>query len=258
MLVLLSPAKTLSPSIPPFPAIQDNLTTPVAIEHAKAIVQRVSTWSLAQTQKELKLSDALAQRVFQWHQDWDPEAPFAAGWTFQGDAFKSLDLHSWILPEAKEAQARLRILHGVYGVLRPLDRYCPVRLEMGQAWSHDQSHRNVAGFWRAHLPPLVMNELEQGKHRFILNLASSEYGDVALHGLDPTLSIACQFLEDKNGKLKSISAFAKAARGAMAKYVLHQRITSPEDLEGFNDKGYVYAPERSSHSLKVFVRTLAS
>ena len=257
MLVLLSPAKTLSPTLPTLPEIQNELTDPLALQHAVAIVQRLSTWSLAKTQKELKLSDTLAQRVFEWHQSWDPASPFAAGWTFQGDAFKSLDLHSWSLQDAREAATRLRILHGVYGILRPLDRYSPVRLEMAQAWSHDPGHRNLAGFWKTHLPSWVTSELKGGGHSHILNLASAEYGDVALHGIDPKLVVTCQFLEDKNGKLKSISAFAKAARGAMAGYVLRNRLTSPNDLEGFNDKGYVYAPERSSDSLKVFVRTLA-
>lgn len=256
MLVLLSPSKTLSPSLPQHPEIQNELTTPVAIEHAKAVVQGVSSWSLAKTKKELNLSDVLAQRVFQWHRDWDHEATFAAGWTFHGDAFKSLDLHSWNLRDTREAVARLRILHAVYGILRPLDRYSPVRLEMAQAWSHDPGHRNLASFWRSHLPSLVMNDFDQGGHSHILNLSSAEYGDVALHGIDPQIVVTCQFLEDRNGKLKSISAFAKAARGAMAGHVLRNRITSPHDLERFNDKGYVYTPERSSDSLKVFVRTL--
>lgn len=257
MLVLLSPAKTLSPALPSVPEIQNNLTEPLALRHATAIVQHLSSWSLAKTQKELKLSDTLAQRVFEWHQTWNPASPFAAGWTFQGDAFKSLNLPSWNLRDAQEAATRLRILHGVYGILRPLDRYSPVRLEMAQAWSHDPGHRNLAGFWKTHLPSLVMSEMKEGRHSHILNLSSAEYGDVALHGLSPNLVVTCQFLEDKNGKLKSISAFAKAARGAMAGHVLRNRLTSPNDLEGFNDKGYVYDPERSSVSLKVFVRTLA-
>lgn len=257
MLVLLSPAKTLSPSLPTLSEIQNDLTEPLALQHAAAIVKRLSSWNFARTQKELKLSDTLAQRVFEWHQTWDPNAPFAAGWTFQGDAFKSLDLQSWNLRDVREAATRLRILHGVYGILRPLDRYSPVRMEMAQAWSHDAGHRNLAGFWKTHLPALVMSELKQGGHSHILNLASAEYGDVALHGIDPELVVACQFLEHKNGTLKSVSAFAKAARGAMARHVLRNRITSPNDLEGFNDKGYVYAPERSSDALKVFVRTLA-
>ena len=257
MLVLLSPAKTLSPALPSLPEIQNDLTEPLALQHAVDIVERLSTWSLAKTQKELKLSDTLAQRVFNWHQTWDPNSPFAAGWTFQGDAFKSLDLQAWNLQDAHEAASRLRILHGVYGILRPLDRYSPVRLEMAQAWSHDPGHRNLAGFWKTHLPSLVMSELKQGGHSHILNLSSAEYGDVALYGIAPKLVVTCQFLENKNGALKSVSAFAKAARGAMAKHVLRNCITSPNDLEGFNDKGYVYAPERSSDALKVFVRTLA-
>jgi cytoplasmic iron level regulating protein YaaA (DUF328/UPF0246 family) len=256
MLVLLSPAKTLSPSLPILPDLRNELTTPLAIVHAQVLVERLSSWSLEETQKNLNLSDALAQRVFAWHQEWTAEGPYAAGWTFQGDAFKSLDLSSWSLDDAREASARLRILHGAYGILRPLDRYCPVRLEMGQPWHHKSSHRSVAGFWKTHLPSLVRNELEDGNHNQVLNLASAEYGDVALHGLNPDLIITCQFLEEIDGKLRSISAFAKAARGSMAKHVLNNRITSPADLEGFNDKGYVYAPQHSSNVLKVFTRTL--
>lgn len=258
MQVLLSPAKTLTATLPHHPNLAHSMTVPVAAPHATDIAQALSTWTRSTTQRELKLSDALADRVYSWHQNWNINSPYAAGWTFQGDAFKSLDLSSWSLEDIHEAQRRLRIVHGVYGLLRPLDQFSPVRLEMAQTFSHNPGFKTLAAFWRAHLPQLLREDLVREKQTQILNLASAEYGDVALHGFDSSQVVVCQFLERKHGKDKSISAFAKAARGAMAKHVLKNRIHDPQLLEGFCDKGYVYDPEKSTATLKVFVRPLPS
>jgi cytoplasmic iron level regulating protein YaaA (DUF328/UPF0246 family) len=258
MLVLLSPAKTLTPSSPHLTEFELALTSPTYLHEAEAIAARLATWSRSQTQKELALSDALTESVYAWHQTWSPTSWFAAGWTFRGDAFKSLDIQSFNLDEVHDAQKRLRILHGVYGTLRPLDQYNPIRLEMSQRWCHDANHASMASFWKERLPEVVLKEAKALPSGKILNLASAEYCDVALHGIAPERIVTCQFLESRAGKRKSISAFAKAARGAMARFVLQNDIQRSEDLEAFADRGYTFLPEESSSSNKVFARTLAS
>lgn len=257
MLVLLSPAKTLTPSPPNQPDLPFELTSPTCLHEAEAIVARLATWSRSQTQSELGLSESLTENVYGWHQTWTPQSLWAAGWTFRGDAFKSLDLHSFNLDDVRAAQNRLRILHGVYGALRPLDQYCPVRLEMGHRWCHHAGHPSMASFWKERLPKVLQDEAQTLPSGMILNLASTEYSSVALHGIDPSRVFTCHFLENRAGQLKSISAFAKAARGAMARFVLKNNLQSAEELESFVDRGYVYLPEESSSNDKVFVRTLA-
>jgi uncharacterized protein len=258
MLVLLSPAKTLTPSCPSFPELARKLTSPKCLHEATAVAAHLATWSSNLTKSELGLSDALAKTVFEWHQTWTPNSSFAAGWTFRGDAYKSLDMQSFNLDEVHDAQKRLRILHGVYGTLRPLDQYSPVRLEMGHRGCHDPNHASMASFWKIRLPEIVSQEADALPSGLVLNLASAEYGDVALHGFDPDRVVTCRFLERRSGKMKSISAFAKAARGAMARFVLQNNIDRSEDLESFTDLGYRFIAEESSRRDKVFVRTLAS
>ena len=257
MLILLSPAKTLQPSHAPVPA-SGELSDPRFGKVANDIVHELKRWSMKETMQQLKLSDALGATVHNWHQNWVRRGASVAGWTFRGDAFKSLDLPSLPADALESAQRRLVILHGVYGMLRPLDRYSPVRLEMAQPWCHLPGHRTMASFWKTLLPAEIQNLAEAQGEGCILNLASAEYGKVALHGLPESAWIQCTFLERKEGMLKSISAYAKAARGAMARHVLMHNIRHPKDLESFTELGYVFDAEESSPNEKVFVRPLST
>ena len=256
MLVLLSPAKTLNPDRPDA-TLDEALSSPVLIQEATAIVQTLKGWSLAQTQAQLHLSDALATKVHAWHQAWTPEGDAVAGWTFRGDAFKSMDLPSLPHETLLAAQRRLCILHGVYGLLRPMDRFMPVRLEMGERWCHDSAFNNMASFWKKRLPQVVTECADAlGKDSLILNLASAEYGDVALHGVPAERVVTCTFLERRNGQLKAISSFAKTARGAMARHVLLHGIHTPSELDEFCELGYRFSSEESTPNKKIFIRTL--
>ena len=115
----------------------------------------------------------------------------------------------------------------------------------------------MASFWKERLPKVLQDEAQTLPSGMILNLASTEYSSVALHGIDPSRVFTCHFLENRAGQLKSISTFAKAARGAMARFVLKNNLQSAEELESFGDRGYVYLPEEISSNHKVLVRTLA-
>ena len=254
MLILLSPAKTLTPSVPPPSQVVGSLTQAECLDAAASIVASLKTWSKEELAQRMKLSPALAAKVHGWHQDWRPDSEFAAGWTFKGDAFKSLDLASASEAVVRRAQARLRILHAVYGLLRPLDQYAPVRLEMAQPWSPNTDQNNMHQHWKTRLPEMVRRHLDETGQPWILNLASAEYSQTALHGRPSDKVITCQFLEDKGGQLRSVSAFAKAARGAMARHVLEQDLQSPEQLTGFGGLGYVHNPEKSGPGLLVFTR----
>ena len=254
MLILLSPAKTLAPSAP-LPGQSDAaLTQAEGLDIATSIVSALKTWSRKELAQRMKLSPTLAEKVHRWHQDWQPDSDFAAGWTFKGDAFKSLDLASASEEVVRRAQSRLRIVHAVYGLLRPLDQYAPVRLEMAQHWSPMADRANMHQHWKERLPELVGGHLHESRQSWILNLASAEYSQTALHGRPSEKVVTCQFLEDKGGQFRSVSAFAKAARGAMARHVLEQDLTSPHELVGFRELGYAHNPEKSAPGLLVFTR----
>ena len=257
MLILLSPAKTLKPTNPNIEQHGDALTTPVFLEHAKAFAKAMSAWDLDATTAKLKLSESMALRAMKWHEDWQEKGGHAAGWTFQGDAFKSLDLASFREDQIDGAQRRLRILNGAYGMLRPLDRYRPVRLEMGHKGCPRKGFNSMTQFWRPKLTAQLQKESQALGTPKVLNLASAEYGDVALHGRPAADVVTCAFLERKGGALKSVSSYAKAARGAMARFVLTNDIQDANELEEFDGLGYRIDRELSSPEKKVFTRTLA-
>ena len=254
MLILLSPAKTLVPSAPTPSQFGGALTQAESVDVASSIVAALKTWSKEELAQRMKLSPQLAEKVHRWHQDWHPDSEFAAGWTFKGDAFKALDLACVSAEVVLRAQARLRILHAVYGLLRPLDQYAPVRLEMAQPWSPNSDQANMHQHWKSRLPELVERHLDGTGQPWILNLASAEYSQTALHGRSTNKVITCQFLENKSGQFRSVSAFAKAARGAMARHVLENDLQLPEELMGFHDLGYTHNPEKSAPGLLVFTR----
>lgn len=255
MLILLSPAKTLRPSHPPVGPKLPALSNPDAGEQAKQIMEALSKWSREELAVKMSLSEKLTDKVHDWHQTWALDSPFAAGFTFHGDAFKSLDLPSLPAHCLAEGQRRVRILHAVYGLLRPCDAYSPVRLEMGQAWSPDPAFGSMHSYWKGILPSLVQTHMKAQGHAHILNLASAEYSQTALRGLSGERIINCQFLEERNGNLRSISAFAKAARGAMARFVLLEEIHSKKGLQQFQGLGYAFNAEKSEKNLLVFTRT---
>ena len=255
MLILLSPAKTLRPSLPPAGQSLPVLSEPDATTQAKQIMEALSKWSREELAVKMSLSESLTRKVHEWHQKWTLDSPHAAGLTFHGDAFKSLDLSSLSGPFMAEAQRRVRILHAVYGLLRPWDAYSPVRLEMGQAWSPDPAFGSMHSYWKDVLPSLVQTHMKAHGHGHILNLASAEYSQTALRGMAKEHIITCQFLEERNGSHRSISAFAKAARGAMARFVLLEEICSKEGLQQFQGLGYAFNAKKSEKNLLVFTRT---
>ena len=171
------PAKNLNPTNPEAHSIVE-LTSPVFLNDVEKLTQALSQWDLTTTMARLKLSENMAKRAMEWHKSWQRQGGHAAGWTFQGDAFKSLDLPSFADEHVWAAQRRLRILNGAYGLLRPLDRYRPVRLNTNCAPSKASKHDSLLA---SQIEQLALESSELGTSR-ILNLASSEYGDVALHG----------------------------------------------------------------------------
>ncbi|NQY05063.1 MAG: peroxide stress protein YaaA [Flavobacteriaceae bacterium] len=208
--------------------------------------------------KELMgISDNLAELNWQRNQDWN--LPFTAEnarpsvYAFNGDVYNGLDAYT--IPEKKlgQLQGTLRILSGLYGVLKPLDLMQPYRLEMGTKFPVGK-HKNLHDFWKKKVTEKLNEELEEGE--LFVNLASNEYFAAVDSKVLKTSVITPIFKDWKNDKLKVISFFAKKARGSMARYVLDTNAQTLEDLKGFNYDGYAFSEEYSNLEKNelVFVR----
>lgn len=259
MLILLSPAKTLHDPPPISSHWIPEPSQPFFQSEAQQWMTLLQGWDKSRLQRDMKLSPALAEKVNGWHQHWFEAKTSMAGWTFAGDAFKSLDFPTLTMEAQLRGQSQLRILHGLYGVLRPMDEMRKARHEMAQTWGGKEVEQSPAQFWSMRLGPYLSNEAETLKDGWLLNLASTEYSVPALRDLAPEVRVVeCSFAEIKGERWNTVSSYTKTARGAMARYVLENNISSPDDLCTFQGLGYAHRPDRSTPNSVVFSRTSQS
>jgi len=208
----------------------------------------------------MKLSDKLAglnvARFTEWQPDFNLDNARQAILAFKGDVYTGLDAQSLSAEDFDYAQQHLRILSGLYGVLRPLDLMQPYRLEMGTKLDNPKG-KNLYEFWGERLTQSLNQCLAEQKSKVLLNLASNEYFKaVKPKQLDGTL-INVDFKDFKNDQYKIISFYAKKARGIMARYVIQHKIDSVEALKDFTEQGYYYSTEQSKPDHLVFLRDQA-
>lgn len=256
MLVLLSPAKTLDMD----PSPVGLSTVPAALDDADELIQTMRGYSVGDVQSLMKLSPKLAELNVNRYRDYERPAVLGDGskqalLAFKGDVYRDWP-HADYSPEDFEyAQRHIRILSGLYGVLRPMDLIRPYRLEMGTRLKTERG-RNLYDFWAERVTPLLNQALaEQGSDdRIVLNLASNEYfGAVRPEALDGTL-VTPTFKDNKNGKYKVISFYAKRARGQMAHFVVKNRVETLKALHGFELMGYRWDEPSSTPANPVFLR----
>ena len=170
---------------------------------------------------------------------------------FQGDVYKGLDVESLNDSDVLYAQDNLRILSGLYGILKPLDRILPYRLEMGTKLKTDYG-KNLYDYWGDSIKDFLISEVSSSEK--IVNLASDEYSKSVKLNKFPNDVITPKFLDEKNGKLKMISFYAKKARGLMARHIIQTKAQTIEDLYTFNLEGYKYSESNSTNNCPTFVR----
>lgn len=253
MKVLLSPAKALDMDK------QLNTTetsTPIFLDKSEGLVKKLSKFSSNKIGKMMHLSKELSDLNHDRYQTWEPVTEFNgknahAIAAFNGEVYRGFDATTLSAVKLKEAQETVRILSGLYGVLKPLDVIYPYRLEMGTKWSVTPKTTSLYKFWGTKIADALNEENEDG---LIVNLASNEYFKAvdkkALKGrvITPT------FKEFKNGDYKVIMVFAKRARGSMARYIVDHSIKNVEDLKAFDTDGYRYDENLSSGDDWVFTR----
>lgn len=252
MKMVISPAKSLQfdsqlPSI--------NFTTPNFSEEAKLINGLLKKKTSKALSELMHISDKLAQlnwernQLFNSHES-NNRRP--AIFTFNGDVFHGLDANTLSLEKIHRMQNQLRILSGLYGLLRPLDLIQPYRLEMGTNFSLG-THKNLYDFWKDKTTQQLNLEMEEGE--LFVNLASNEYFNVIDIKKLVAKIVTPQFKDFKNGKLKIISFFAKKARGMMVRHLVDVNAKTIEDIKTFNSDGYSYnANETLDPSKPVFTR----
>ena len=252
MLIVLSPAKSLDLDSP---STTRKHTTPEFIPQALELIQVLRGYSPAGIADLMDLSDKLAMLNVARYAHWEADHAKArqAIMSFDGDVYGGLDARSLDAKEIDYAQRHVRILSGLYGLLRPLDRMHPYRLEMGTRLPNARGG-NLYAFWGDSVTEALNRQLAQTRATALVNLASEEYfKSVKPKTLDVPV-INPVFEDWKNGKYKIISFFAKRARGLMARYAARQDVKEPEQLKDFDLDGYAFAPAASSERDWVFRR----
>jgi cytoplasmic iron level regulating protein YaaA (DUF328/UPF0246 family) len=253
MLIALSPAKTLDFS----PVGRELSTTKPALARDTAeLVAVAKTLGRADLRRLMGISDKLADlnvERFKAFRTARAAETVPAAMAFAGDVYTGLKARELDAEALAWAQDRLRILSGLYGVLRPLDLIQPYRLEMGIRLANPRGE-SLYAFWGDRIAKALNAAAKGHADRTLVNLASQEYfGGVDRKALKiPVLT--CQFKERKGDEVKIVSFFAKRARGAMARYIIDRRIEHVADLRGFDRDGYVFSPAHSDEAEWVFVR----
>lgn len=254
MLTLISPAKTLDPT--PRPDVPAT-TTPDFLDEAETLVTRLRKLSPARLASLMEISDKLAaenhERFRAWSRPFTPENAAPAVFMFRGDVYEGLGADSLDSKDLGFAQKYLRILSGLYGLLRPLDLVQPYRLVMGTTFPSG-SPKTLYDFWGEKIADALNAQVAGDRKPTVVNLASNEYFKaVSLDALCARV-VTPKFKEEQGGKLVMNSFFAKKARGLLARYVIKNRIKNPDDLAGFDLEGYRYDDARSTDDEPLFTR----
>ncbi len=254
MLHVISPAKTLD--FDTAPAIDDH-SQPQFLEHSQELIEQLRQLPATEVSRLMSISDKLgelnAQRFQDWHQPFSPRNAKQAVLAFKGDVYTGMQAELFSHRDFAFAQQHLRILSGLYGLLRPLDLIQPYRLEMGTGFANKRG-KNLYHFWGDILTGQLNRELHSRQEKVLVNLASTEYwSSVNAKQLEAEI-ITPVFKDRKNGQYKIISFFAKKARGMMSAYLIQHQVTDSEALKDFNSAGYSFNEAMSSAKEWVFTR----
>ena len=253
MKILLSPAKAMDMS----KTLKSTLTSsPVFLSEAESLIGKLKKLSSKKIGEMMHLSKDLSDLNHQRYQEWTTSTELngnniqvSAG--FDGEVYRGLDTPSMNAKELEIAQDKVRILSGVYGVLKPLDVIYPYRLEMGTKWAVTPAKKNLYQFWGSKIAEQLNTENETG---ITINLASTEYFKAVDKKTLKGRVITPTFKEFKNGDYKVIMVFAKRARGSMARYIVQNNISDPEQIKLFDTDGYSFDVNQSTEDDWVFVR----
>jgi uncharacterized protein len=252
MKIVISPAKSLdyTTALP-----TQRFTEPQFLDKANTIQKTLKKKKPKDLMELMDISEKLADSNWQRNQDWalpfTPENARPAVYAFNGDVYTGLDAYTIPTDKLDDLQDQLRILSGLYGILRPLDLMQEYRLEMGTSIAIG-TKKNLYAFWKKTITDTLNKELT--KDELFINLASNEYFSAVDTKALKVPVITPEFKDYKDGKLKMISFFAKKARGLMVRYIIDTNAKTIEDLKGFNYEGYAFDANLSKGNRLVFTR----
>lgn len=252
MIILLSPAKTLD-----YTHDKMGETEPAFVEDTLVLNAALRKKSSKSLQSLMKISEKLAKenvaRNTAFQDTFDESNSRASIFAFKGDVYRGLEAESLKKPQLKYLNDHVRILSGLYGILKPLDKMQPYRLEMGTSLKVKRK-KNLYDFWGEKLSNHVLEELESHKQKWIVNLASNEYFKAVNHASLQSNIINVGFKEYRDGKLKFVSFNAKRARGLFTRYMAINKVKNRIDLKGFNLEDYQIDTELSDENNLMFTR----
>lgn len=254
MLIVISPAKTLDFESDPVTLVY---TMPDMLERSEKLVGKLKKLSPKQLSKLMNISKDLGELNFQRFQSWcmpfTSENAKQAMLAFNGDVYVGLNASTLSEDKLLEAQKKVRILSGLYGVLKPLDLIQPYRLEMGTKFNYYKS-KNLYEFWNPDITKKINEAVAESGSKILINLASNEYFKSIVKKKLKAEIVTPDFKDMHNGEYKMISFFAKKARGLMTRFILENNINEVADLQAFDSDGYVYNPRLSKKGNPVFTR----
>lgn len=254
MLIVISPSKTLD-----FNKSTDiqEYTLPEYVKEASTLIKPLRKLSVDQLIELMGISPKLAQlnqeRFYLWQPEFSPETARQALFAFRGEVYLGLDADSLSPLDIVAAQKKLRILSGLYGVLRPLDLMRPYRLEMGTPLKFGKTH-NLYEFWQKKITAKIRKELDTSGSNLLVNLASVEYFKAVDTKKLKAEIVTPEFKEGKNGSYQMVSFYAKKARGMMTRFILQNGITTENELHAFDTEGYCFNNNLSRPGRPMFTR----
>ncbi|WP_263141252.1 peroxide stress protein YaaA [Pseudomonas sp. RIT-PI-AD] len=258
MLMVISPAKTLDYETPPRIS---RYTQPQHLDQASQLIEQLRQLSPREIGELMHLSDKLAglnaARYGSWTPDFTPQNAKQALLAFKGDVYTGMQAEDFDEADFAFAQRHLRMLSGLYGILRPLDLMQPYRLEMGTKLANPHG-KDLYAFWGDRIGLWLNEALAEQGDDVLLNLASNEYFSAIRRPVLSARVIDTEFRDLKNGQYKIISFYAKKARGLMARFVIKERVTDPAQLKTFDLQGYRYSAADSKPDKLVFLRDQAA
>ena len=253
MIVLISPAKSLNEA----PVDYHDHSTPRMLEESQVLIDVLKKKSANSLKKLMGVSDKIAElnaeRFRQFETPFTPDNAKPAIFTFSGDVYLGLQAGTFSEEELNFAQHHLRILSGLYGLLKPMDLMQPYRLEMGLPLKNRRK-KNLYEFWDTKITELLNQDLEENKDNIVLNLDSQEYFRSIKPGALKGRIVTVNFKENRNGQYKIISFNAKKARGTMARQIILNRLNDPGQLKSLEIDGYLYNDSMSNATEMLFTK----
>jgi len=260
MLILLSPSKTIDLKVK-YP--EDYVTLPLFYRESNYLMSLLKSMSNDELGQTMKLSNQMTLTISDWHIKWKAykdtnsaikDGALPCAFAMKGEAFKSLNITDFNSRDLIFAQRHLIVLSGLYGLLRPFDLIKPYRLEMGQTMDLKNDYTSLNAYWSSLFQKPIKQKLNEIDTDIILNLASDEYSKVVARSSIDAQIITCSFKEETSNGIKSISTFAKRARGEMARFVIQNKIKEIEKLKTFNRLDYKINHDLSTLKHIIFTR----